>query len=92
MALSCLHRMATNSISLISHGSQCPEICKTFDLIPNILTGYYLTKASANPGAGDILMGFLGSVILSFAFSMFKQRKVAYIFSSSTQIVKLSQL
>ncbi|XP_054825023.1 plastidal glycolate/glycerate translocator 1, chloroplastic-like isoform X1 [Prosopis cineraria] len=38
--------------------------------------GYYLTKASSNPGAGDILMGFLGSVILSFAFSMFKQRKL----------------
>ncbi|KAG4951646.1 hypothetical protein JHK82_044554 [Glycine max] len=37
--------------------------------------GYYLTKASSNPGAGDILMGFLGSVILSFSFSMFKQRK-----------------
>ncbi|XP_022996185.1 plastidal glycolate/glycerate translocator 1, chloroplastic-like [Cucurbita maxima] len=36
----------------------------------------YLTKASSNPGAGDILMGFLGSVILSFAFSMFKQRKL----------------
>jgi len=27
-----------------------------------------------NPGAGDIFMSFLGSVILSFAFSMFKQR------------------
>ncbi|XP_044501407.1 plastidal glycolate/glycerate translocator 1, chloroplastic [Mangifera indica] len=38
--------------------------------------GYYLTKASPNPGAGDVLMGFLGSVILSFAFSMFKQRKL----------------
>lgn len=38
--------------------------------------GYYLTKASSNPGAGDVLMGFLGSVILSFAFSMFKQRKL----------------
>lgn len=38
--------------------------------------GDYLTKASSNPGAGDILMGFLGSVIISFAFSMFKQRKV----------------
>ncbi|XP_014510028.1 plastidal glycolate/glycerate translocator 1, chloroplastic [Vigna radiata var. radiata] len=38
--------------------------------------GYYLTKASSNPGAGDILMGFLGSVILSFSFSMFKQRKL----------------
>ncbi|KAF3447839.1 hypothetical protein FNV43_RR08545 [Rhamnella rubrinervis] len=38
--------------------------------------GYYLTKASTNPGAGDVLMGFLGSVILSFAFSMFKQRKL----------------
>ncbi|CAD5180301.1 plastidal glycolate/glycerate translocator 1, chloroplastic [Musa acuminata AAA Group] len=49
--------------------------------------GYYLTKASSNPGAGDILMGFLGSVIISFAFSMFKQRKLvrrhaAEIFSS----------
>ncbi|XP_073002306.1 plastidal glycolate/glycerate translocator 1, chloroplastic [Typha latifolia] len=49
--------------------------------------GNYLTKASSNPGAGDILMGFLGSVIISFAFSMFKQRKLvkrhaAEIFSS----------
>ncbi|KAL6008232.1 Plastidal glycolate/glycerate translocator 1, chloroplastic [Asimina triloba] len=49
--------------------------------------GDYLTKVSSNPGAGDILMGFLGSVIISFAFSMFKQRKLvkrhaAEIFSS----------
>lgn len=43
--------------------------------------GYYLTKASSNPGAGDVLMGFLGSVILSFAFSMFKQRRVIILFS-----------
>ena len=28
------------------------------------------------PGAGDIFMGFLGSVILSFAFSMYAQRKL----------------
>ncbi|XP_043695785.1 plastidal glycolate/glycerate translocator 1, chloroplastic-like [Telopea speciosissima] len=40
------------------------------------ILGYYLTKVSSNPGAGDILMGFLGSVIISFAFSMFKQRKL----------------
>ncbi|CAN1748858.1 Plastidal glycolate/glycerate translocator 1, chloroplastic [Linum perenne] len=51
--------------------------------------GSYLTKAAANPGAGDVLMGFLGSVILSFAFSMFKQRKLvkkhaAEIFTSVT--------
>ena len=46
-----------------------------------IYTGFYLTKASSNPGAGDVLMGFLGSVILSFAFSMFKQRKVPSSFS-----------
>lgn len=38
--------------------------------------GAYLTKSASNPGAGDILMGFLGSVILSFAFSMFRQRKL----------------
>lgn len=38
--------------------------------------GYYLTKVPSNPGAGDVLMGFLGSVILSFAFAMFKQRKL----------------
>ncbi|XP_078442074.1 plastidal glycolate/glycerate translocator 1, chloroplastic [Wolffia australiana] len=49
--------------------------------------GDYLTKNASNPGAGDILMGFLGSVIISFAFSMFKQRKLvkrhaAEIFSS----------
>lgn len=41
-----------------------------------IFAADYLTKMSSNPGAGDILMGFLGSVIISFAFSMFKQRKV----------------
>lgn len=38
--------------------------------------GSYLTKVASNPGAGDVLMGFLGSVILSFAFSMFQQRKL----------------
>ncbi|XP_027928518.1 plastidal glycolate/glycerate translocator 1, chloroplastic-like isoform X1 [Vigna unguiculata] len=38
--------------------------------------GYYLTNSSSNPGVGYIVMGFLGSVILSFAFSMFKQRKL----------------
>lgn len=77
--------MVINNISLIS-----PE-CKSARLFwlgvsvvfacwyCNFLwinTGNYLTKVSSNPGAGDILMGFLGSVILSFAFSMFKQRKV----------------
>ena len=49
-------------ITVLSEKSGCP--------------GDYLTKAASNPGAGDILMGFLGSVIISFAFSMFKQRKV----------------
>ncbi|GJM91588.1 hypothetical protein PR202_ga07974 [Eleusine coracana subsp. coracana] len=39
--------------------------------------GDYLTKAASNPGAGDVLMSFLGSVIISFAFAMFKQRKLA---------------
>ncbi|PAN48201.1 hypothetical protein PAHAL_9G367400 [Panicum hallii] len=38
--------------------------------------GDYFTKAPSNPGAGDVLMGFLGSVIISFAFSMFKARKL----------------
>ncbi|EEC67504.1 hypothetical protein OsI_34789 [Oryza sativa Indica Group] len=38
--------------------------------------GDYLTESPSNPGAGDILMGFLGSVIISFAFSMFNQRKL----------------
>lgn len=42
----------------------------------NTVLGYYLTKVPSNPGAGDILMSFLGSVIISFAFSMFKQRKL----------------
>ncbi|GAV69248.1 LOW QUALITY PROTEIN: LrgB domain-containing protein [Cephalotus follicularis] len=42
----------------------------------NHVLGYYLTKVPTDPGAGDILMGFLRSVILSFAFSMFKQRKL----------------
>lgn len=49
-------------------------VCRSSFLM--ICTGSYLTKVSSNPGAGDVLMGFLGSVILSFAFSMFKQRKV----------------
>ncbi|CAM8982984.1 unnamed protein product [Rhodiola kirilowii] len=49
--------------------------------------GAYLTNVSSDPGAGDILMGFLGSVILSFAFSMFQQiklvkRHAAEIFTS----------
>ncbi|XP_043695784.1 plastidal glycolate/glycerate translocator 1, chloroplastic-like [Telopea speciosissima] len=42
----------------------------------DVVLGYYLTKVSSNPGAGDILLGFLGSVIISFAFSIFKQRKL----------------
>ncbi|KAK9741504.1 hypothetical protein RND81_03G111000 [Saponaria officinalis] len=32
-----------------------------------------LTSVSTNPKAGDILIGFLASLIISFAFSMFKQ-------------------
>ncbi|GAV88152.1 LOW QUALITY PROTEIN: hypothetical protein CFOL_v3_31575, partial [Cephalotus follicularis] len=43
--------------------------------------GYYLARVPSNPGAGDILMRFLGSV-LSFAFSMFKRRKVLIILCS----------
>jgi hypothetical protein len=35
-----------------------------------------MTKSAGSPGAGDMLNGFLGSVILSFAFSMYRQRKV----------------
>ncbi|EPS63824.1 hypothetical protein M569_10955 [Genlisea aurea] len=42
----------------------------------NPVLGNYLTKSVLDPGAGDVLMGFLGSVILSFAFSMFQQRKL----------------
>jgi hypothetical protein len=38
--------------------------------------GDYMTKSAGSPGAGDMLNGFLGSVILSFAFSMYRQRKV----------------
>ncbi|KAG0559925.1 hypothetical protein KC19_10G139600 [Ceratodon purpureus] len=38
--------------------------------------GEYLTKSTGSPGAGDILNGFLGPVILSFAFSMYRQRKI----------------
>lgn len=49
---------------------------KNFSILNELFAGGYLTKSSANPGAGDLLMGFLGSVILSFAFSMFRQRKV----------------
>ncbi|XP_002982386.2 plastidal glycolate/glycerate translocator 1, chloroplastic isoform X1 [Selaginella moellendorffii] len=40
------------------------------------ILGAYLTKNPRDPGAGDLLMGFLGSVILSFSFSMFRQRKL----------------
>lgn len=38
--------------------------------------GDYMTKSVGSLGAGDILNGFLGPVILSFAFSMYRQRKV----------------
>lgn len=43
--------------------------------------GGYLTKSAGSPGAGDMLMGFLGSVILSFAFSMYRQRKVGILWN-----------
>ena len=50
--------------------------------------GGYLTKNSGSPGAGDMLMGFLGSVILSFAFSMYRQRKVDTVeFLTSTALL-----
>lgn len=38
-----------------------------------------MTKKKESPGAGDILNGFLGSVILSFAFSVYGQRMVGEI-------------
>ena len=38
--------------------------------------GDYMTKSIGSPGAGDILNIFLGPVILSFAFSIYRQRKV----------------
>lgn len=48
----------------------------------NFFAGGYLTKSAGSPGAGDMLMGFLGSVILSFAFSMYRQRKVGILWNS----------
>ena len=36
--------------------------------------GAYLAKGSGAPGAGDLLMGFLGSVVLSFGFRIYGQR------------------
>jgi putative effector of murein hydrolase/putative effector of murein hydrolase LrgA (UPF0299 family) len=41
-----------------------------------VTLGEYMTKNKESPGAGDILNGFLGSVILSFAFSVYGQRKI----------------
>ena len=42
--------------------------------LTDALTIYKTGSLMINPGAGDIFMGFLGSVILSFAFSMYSQR------------------
>ena len=36
--------------------------------------GGYLTKRAGAMGAGDVLMGFLGSVVLSFGFRIYGQR------------------
>lgn len=61
-----------------------------FFLVTNLVpAGDYLTKSPSNPGAGDILMGFLGSVIISFAFSMFKQRKVLALFPTQKPMLLL---
>jgi len=40
------------------------------------LRAYTTKDLFGNPGAGDVFMSFLGPVILSFAFSMFKQRSL----------------
>ncbi|KAK9682741.1 hypothetical protein RND81_10G093400 [Saponaria officinalis] len=40
---------------------------RTKSVIDPVL-GYYVMKVSTNPRAGDILMFFLGSLIISFAF------------------------
>eukprot|EP00850_Spirogloea_muscicola_P013520 SM000092S24488 [mRNA] locus=s92:212628:215262:+ [translate_table: standard] len=50
--------------------------------------GSYLTKSASNPGAGDLLMAFLGSVILSFAFAMFRQRKSCLTLVFLLQLVR----
>ncbi|KAL5578912.1 hypothetical protein UlMin_011354 [Ulmus minor] len=49
------------------------QTCLSFLLASTVL-GYIV--GFIQPWSGDVLMGFLGSVILSFAFSMFKQRKL----------------
>eukprot|EP00898_Chlorokybus_atmophyticus_P001782 jgi/Chlat1/2604/Chrsp178S02454 len=40
------------------------------------ILGGYLTKVASNVGAGDILLGLLGPVVLSFAFSMYDEREL----------------
>ncbi|KAG5524378.1 hypothetical protein RHGRI_031139 [Rhododendron griersonianum] len=71
--------IAALAFAYLSNSGIDPVLVETRDkpaVVFTLNTGYYLTKVSSNPGAGDILMGFLGSVIISFAFSMFKQRKL----------------
>ncbi|KAE9596896.1 putative CidB/LrgB family protein [Lupinus albus] len=49
--------------------------CFTKSGLDSVL-GYYVTNSSSNPGAGDILMGFLGPVLLSLPFCMFQTQLV----------------
>ncbi|OIV92963.1 hypothetical protein TanjilG_18253 [Lupinus angustifolius] len=49
--------------------------CFTKSGLDSVL-GHYVTNSSSNPGAGDILMGFLGPVLLSLPFCMFQTQLV----------------
>lgn len=69
---------------------QLTEVCAGIvDVLHKCCAGEYLTKNRERPGAGDILNGFLGSVILSFAFSVYGQRKVDASISSSILVSAL---
>ncbi|CAL0314192.1 unnamed protein product [Lupinus luteus] len=49
--------------------------CFTKSGLDSVL-GHYVTNSSSNPGAGDILVGFLGPVLLSLPFCMFQTQLV----------------
>ncbi|KAK9218406.1 hypothetical protein WN943_007043 [Citrus x changshan-huyou] len=47
----------------------------------DLVLGNYLTKVSSNPGAGDILMGFLGSLVKRHAAEIFTSVILSTLFS-----------
>ncbi|KAL5545078.1 hypothetical protein UlMin_008862 [Ulmus minor] len=76
-AQTCLPFLLASTVLGYIVGTELPSyIKKVFHpIICCALLANLATAVSSIPGAGVVLMGFFGSVILSFVFPMFKQRK-----------------